>query len=64
MRRLAARLEISVPDDAWPDIVAAATFDRMRESSSRLLPDPRGVLKDGAAFFPSGHVRLRPPAAE
>ena len=54
MRRLAARLEVSVSEEVWPGLVEAATFDRMRESSSRLLPDPRGVLKDGAAFFRRG----------
>jgi hypothetical protein len=54
MRRLAARLGISVPEHAWADLVAAARFDAMRDSASRLAPDPSGILKDRAAFFRRG----------
>jgi hypothetical protein len=54
MRRLAARLGIAVPEDAWPDLVEAATFDRMRADALRLAPDPAGILKDTAAFFRRG----------
>jgi aryl sulfotransferase len=55
MRRLADRLGITVATDAWPDLVAAATFDRMRERSDQLVPDERrGVFADPAKFFRAG----------
>jgi aryl sulfotransferase len=54
MRRLATRLGIAVAEDQWPSLVEAATFDRMRERSSQLVPDTHGVLKDSAAFFRRG----------
>ena len=53
MRRIASRLRIVVPEDRWPGLVEAATFDRMRERSSQLAPGT-GVLKDSAAFFRRG----------
>src|SRR5258708_31367636 len=39
MRRLAGQLDISVPEDRWPELVDAATFERMRESADRIAPD-------------------------
>jgi len=54
MRHIADHLGISVPPDRWPDLVDAATFDRMRERSSQLIPGATGVLKDPAAFFRRG----------
>ncbi len=54
MRHLAARLRIDVPDDAWPGLVEAATFERMRERADALAPDPSAVLKSRQAFFRSG----------
>jgi aryl sulfotransferase len=54
MRRLAGRLEIAVPDQAWPDLVAAATFTGIRASVDRVVPDPVGVLKDASAFLRQG----------
>ncbi|MFF5219070.1 sulfotransferase domain-containing protein [Micromonospora sp. NPDC000442] len=51
MRRLAERLDLEPPG---PDLVEAATFDRMRARADRLAPDPAGVLKDRNAFFRSG----------
>jgi hypothetical protein len=54
MRRIAALLEITVSDDAWPDLVAAATFASMRDRAHRAAPDPAGILKDTAAFFRRG----------
>jgi aryl sulfotransferase len=59
MRRLAARLGVDVPVAAWPALVDAAGFDRMRAQSDRLAPDPGGILLDRAAFFRRG----RPGAA-
>jgi aryl sulfotransferase len=54
MRRLAARLHITVPREIWPGLVAAATFESMRARAQRVAPDPSGVLKDNAAFFRRG----------
>ena len=55
MRRLAARLEIEVPTDRWPSLVAAATFGQMRARADVLVPDERiGLLVDSEAFFRSG----------
>lgn len=54
MRRLAGHLGIDVPEALWPDLVAAATFDRMRSDPSHAVPDRLGVLRDHAAFFRSG----------
>jgi hypothetical protein len=54
MRRLAELLGIAVPGEAWPALVAAATFDRMRARADRLVPAPPGILMDNAAFFRRG----------
>jgi aryl sulfotransferase len=54
MRRLAGRLGVDVPEAAWPELVAAARFDRMRAASDRLAPDAAGVLKDRSRFFRRG----------
>ena len=53
MRRLAGRLDIEVPEQAWPRLVQAATFDSMRARSSHVIPSP-GILKSDAAFFRRG----------
>jgi len=54
MRKLAGLLGISVPEDSWPDLVAAATFDSMRAGAQRTAPNPSSVLKDSSAFFRRG----------
>lgn len=54
MRALADRLGIEVPEARWPELVEAATFERMRQRADELAPDPVGVLKDRAAFFRRG----------
>jgi len=54
MRRLAALLEISVPESAWPDIVRAAGFEEMRARAGRTAPDPADILKDPLMFFRRG----------
>jgi aryl sulfotransferase len=54
MRRLAHRLDITVPDHRWPELIAAAGFPAMRERAEQLAPDPVGVLKDSRAFFREG----------
>jgi aryl sulfotransferase len=54
MRRIAAWLGIEVPAELWPELVRAATFDRMRQRAGELAPDGGGVLKDNRAFFRAG----------
>ena len=53
MRRLADRLGIAVPEEIWPDLVEAASFENMRAGSVGMAT-PVGVLKDPAAFFRRG----------
>jgi len=38
MHHLAERLAIDVPDDLWPALVEAATFARMKEHASAIVP--------------------------
>lgn len=55
MRRLAGLLGIAIPEQAWPALVEAASFERMRARSGDLVPDERlGILKDTRRFFRSG----------
>jgi aryl sulfotransferase len=54
MRWLAGRLGIAVPEQAWPALIQAATFERMRDRADGLVPTPRGLLEDAASFFPRG----------
>jgi aryl sulfotransferase len=55
MRWLAGRLGIAVPEQAWPALVQAATFERMRSRAERLVPPPPpGTVVDAVAFFRRG----------
>ena len=55
MRRVADRLGISVPDDRWPALVAAASFERMRSRADELAPNTSdGIWKENRQFFHSG----------
>jgi hypothetical protein len=54
MRLLAGLLDINVPEDVWPALVKAASFEQMRAQAALQAPDPAGVLKDPAAFFRRG----------
>lgn len=54
MRRLAARLGITVPESSWPGLVTAATFTNMRSRADRFNPDPADVFLDRTAFFRRG----------
>jgi hypothetical protein len=54
MRRLASRLAITVPEATWPELVAAATFEHMKQAAEQLAPDTAGILKDRSAFFRRG----------
>jgi aryl sulfotransferase len=55
MRHLAWRLGIGVPEAAWPSLVAAAGFDRMRDRAGELVPAAGdGMFRDSASFFRRG----------
>jgi len=54
MRGLATALDIEVDDHQWPELVAAAGLDAMRERATELAPDRLGVLKSADAFFRAG----------
>jgi hypothetical protein len=54
MRRLADRLDITVPEEKWPALIKAAGFAEMRQNATNLAPDPAGILKDRHAFFRRG----------
>jgi hypothetical protein len=54
MRRLAASLDIAVPEHRWPELVQAATFEHMKARPDATVPDPAGVMKNRAAFFRRG----------
>ncbi|HVM39342.1 MAG TPA: sulfotransferase domain-containing protein [Acidimicrobiia bacterium] len=52
MRRLAGILGIDVPEERWPVLVEAATFEHMKERASSMAPNAeRGIWKDNARFF-------------
>jgi hypothetical protein len=54
MRWLAWRLGIAVPEQAWPALVNAATFESMSSRAGYLAPLPPGVTGDPRAFFRRG----------
>jgi aryl sulfotransferase len=55
MRRLAERLDISVPEDRWPQLVEAATFEHMRKFSDLIAPDTtHAIWQDNQQFFHRG----------
>jgi len=54
MRRVAALLGATVPEETWPSLVEAASLEHMRARADRLTPAPAGVLRDPEAFFRRG----------
>ena len=55
MRHIAERLDIHVPEKSWPPLVAAASFERMRNQSAKLVPDESlGLIADPDKFFRAG----------
>jgi hypothetical protein len=55
MRRIAQRLGVAVDEDRFPDLVAAAGFDAMRERADEVAPDvSQGLWHSNQAFFHSG----------
>jgi aryl sulfotransferase len=58
MRRLAVRLDITVPESAWPSLARAATFEDMRKRAPRLVPNfSKAVWRDNERFFNRGVSR-------
>lgn len=53
MRWLAAQLGIAVPEQTWPSLVRAATFENMAAGADSLVPSA-GIFKSNAAFFRRG----------
>jgi aryl sulfotransferase len=53
MRQLAGRLDIAVPDVAWPGLVEAATFTSMRAAAEKITGSGQ-ILKSASAFFRRG----------
>jgi hypothetical protein len=53
MRRIAAQLGMVVPEQEWPALVQAATFEAMRGRADTLIPTA-GIMKSNAAFFRRG----------
>jgi aryl sulfotransferase len=55
MRQLAEQLDITVPDSLWPELVEAATFERMRASADRVAPDTTNAIwNSNQEFFHRG----------
>jgi aryl sulfotransferase len=58
MRRLARRLQVTVPEDTWPSLVEAATFKQMKAAADQLRPlEGNGInnaVKKRATFFRRG----------
>jgi aryl sulfotransferase len=51
MRRIAEFLNIDLPETLWPKIVAAASFESMRENGSILMPHAEMAWEGGAKTF-------------
>jgi aryl sulfotransferase len=55
MPRLAQRLDITVPESAWPALERAATFEDMQEHAGRLVPESGlSIWRDEKRFFNRG----------
>jgi aryl sulfotransferase len=51
MRRVAAFLEIEIPERQWPVLVDAATFESMKKDADALLPELAMGMTGGAQSF-------------
>lgn len=55
MRALAARLNISVPEGLWAELVPAATFDSMKSRAAEVAPNAtESIWVDQSRFFNKG----------
>ncbi len=51
MKRIAAFLEIETPASLWPELVEAATFEKMKTEGAALLPGIEMAVKGGHQTF-------------
>ena len=51
MRRIAAYLDITVPEALWPGLAKAATFDQMKADGGTLMSGSERIFKGGSASF-------------
>jgi len=51
MRRIAAFLDIAVPESRWPTLVEAATFEAMKRDGEMLLPEVALIFQGGSQTF-------------
>jgi len=55
MRRLAHFLGVPIDEERWPELVAAARFESMRDRADELAPGAHfGEWRSNAEFFRSG----------
>jgi hypothetical protein len=55
MRRIAARVGITVPEARWPALVRAASFEEMKANADRVAPDTtHRIWQDNQRFFNRG----------
>ncbi len=55
MRRLADRLAVTIDEARWPELVEAATFERMRARADHVAPDTsHAIWHDTKEFFHRG----------
>jgi hypothetical protein len=55
MRALAKRLSIEVPEEKWPALVKAATFDEMKAKATERGPNQtESIWLDAQRFFNKG----------
>lgn len=58
MRDIAARLEIEVHEDRWPELVEAASFTAMKQKAEKVAPDTTNkIWLDTQQFFNAGRSR-------
>jgi len=51
MRRIAEFLEIDIPENLWPALVEAASFDSMKSMASVLMPTAGDIFQGGGDTF-------------
>jgi hypothetical protein len=55
MERIASILNIEVPEQKWPILVKAATFESMKSNADNIAPDAeKNLWQNNAGFFNSG----------
>jgi aryl sulfotransferase len=61
MKRIAHFLGANIPSELWPELVAAAQFDRMRQDGEALMASLAGVFQGGSQrfFFKGSNDRWR-----